>query len=108
MQILESHPEVKRYFGIDPSFKYVIVAMVLFQVYMAYLLQGTTLRNVQSHSHIILLIVAECPVPAAELSRSRSWTRSLGSRSWSWCSEKRGQSWPAEGERRLALRDTET
>ncbi|KAH7726525.1 Fatty acid desaturase family protein [Aphelenchoides avenae] len=39
MQILESHPEVKRYFGIDPSFKYVIVAMVLFQVYMAYLLQ---------------------------------------------------------------------
>ena len=38
--MLEKYPEIKKCFGIDPSFKYVVVAMVLLQVFLAYLLRG--------------------------------------------------------------------
>jgi sphingolipid delta-4 desaturase len=40
LKILEKHPEVKKYFGIDPSFKFVVVSMVLLQIVIAYLLRG--------------------------------------------------------------------
>lgn len=40
LQILEKHPEVKKYFGIDPSFKFVVVSMVILQIIIAYLLRG--------------------------------------------------------------------
>jgi sphingolipid delta-4 desaturase len=39
-EILEKHPGVKQYFGIDPSFKFVVVSMVLLQISIAYLLRG--------------------------------------------------------------------
>uniref|UniRef100_A0A1I7XTK4 Lipid_DES domain-containing protein n=1 Tax=Heterorhabditis bacteriophora TaxID=37862 RepID=A0A1I7XTK4_HETBA len=37
--ILKAHPEIKKLFGIDYSFKYVVVAMVIFQIFMCWLLQ---------------------------------------------------------------------
>uniref|UniRef100_A0A914W7F5 sphingolipid 4-desaturase n=1 Tax=Plectus sambesii TaxID=2011161 RepID=A0A914W7F5_9BILA len=40
-QILDAHPEIKQHFGIDPSFKYVVVAMVITQVLFAYLLKDS-------------------------------------------------------------------
>lgn len=39
-EILEKYPEVKKYFGIDPSFKYVVVSMVLLQICIAYFVRG--------------------------------------------------------------------
>ncbi|EYC43091.1 hypothetical protein Y032_0503g2634 [Ancylostoma ceylanicum] len=37
--IVKAHPEIKQLFGIDASFKYVVLAMVVFQVVMCWLLQ---------------------------------------------------------------------
>lgn len=37
--IVTAHPEITKLFGIDESFKYVVIAMVLFQVFMCWLLQ---------------------------------------------------------------------
>ncbi|CAI4228260.1 unnamed protein product [Auanema sp. JU1783] len=37
--IVKAHPEIKQLFGVDPSFKYVVVCMVLFQIFMCWLLQ---------------------------------------------------------------------
>ncbi|ETN79089.1 stearoyl-CoA 9-desaturase [Necator americanus] len=38
--IVKAHPEIKELFGIDASFKYVVITMVLFQIFMCWLLQG--------------------------------------------------------------------
>nr|CDJ80529.1 Sphingolipid delta4-desaturase and Fatty acid desaturase domain containing protein [Haemonchus contortus] len=40
--IVRAHPEVRELFGIDESFKFVVVAMVLFQVFMCWLLQDAS------------------------------------------------------------------
>ncbi|PAV55895.1 hypothetical protein WR25_13811 [Diploscapter pachys] len=37
--ILKKYPEMKKLFGVDYSFKYVVFVMVLFQIFMCYLLQ---------------------------------------------------------------------
>ncbi|KAK6738838.1 hypothetical protein RB195_020748 [Necator americanus] len=37
--IVKAHPEIKELFGIDASFKYVVITMVLFQIFMCWLLQ---------------------------------------------------------------------
>lgn len=67
-QILESHPEVKKCFGIDRSFKFVVLAMVLFQTFAAYLLKDSSwlLVAVQAYavsatvSHSLTLAIHEC------------------------------------------------
>uniref|UniRef100_A0A914E2Y7 Fatty acid desaturase domain-containing protein n=1 Tax=Acrobeloides nanus TaxID=290746 RepID=A0A914E2Y7_9BILA len=40
--MLEKYPEIKKCFGIDPSFKFVVVAMVLLQVFLSYLLRDAS------------------------------------------------------------------
>uniref|UniRef100_A0AC35U3X3 Sphingolipid 4-desaturase n=1 Tax=Rhabditophanes sp. KR3021 TaxID=114890 RepID=A0AC35U3X3_9BILA len=40
-EILEKHPEIKEHFGIDQSFKYVVIAQVLLQILLAYLLKDS-------------------------------------------------------------------
>uniref|UniRef100_A0A7E4V378 sphingolipid 4-desaturase n=1 Tax=Panagrellus redivivus TaxID=6233 RepID=A0A7E4V378_PANRE len=42
VQMLEKYPEIKDCFGIDPAFKFVVVAMVLFQVFMCYMIQDAS------------------------------------------------------------------
>lgn len=37
--IVRKYPEVKKLFGVDPSLKYVVASMVMFQVVMCWLLQ---------------------------------------------------------------------
>ncbi|KAL3097938.1 hypothetical protein niasHS_000673 [Heterodera schachtii] len=67
-QILERHPEVKEFFGIDQSFKYVVVSMVLFQLLMAFFLRDShwLLVCLQAYfvggtlSHSLTLAVHEC------------------------------------------------
>lgn len=39
-QILAKYPEVKQFFGVDPCFKYVVLAQVLLQICMAWCLRG--------------------------------------------------------------------
>jgi sphingolipid delta-4 desaturase len=52
-EILDAHPEVKNYFGIDPSFKYVVVSMVLLQVFIAFLVRGKVLNcNLTFNFHL--------------------------------------------------------
>lgn len=41
-EMLEKHPEIKNLFGPDPSFKYVVAAMVLFQVFMCYMVKDSS------------------------------------------------------------------
>ncbi|KJH52039.1 sphingolipid Delta4-desaturase [Dictyocaulus viviparus] len=38
--IIKAHPEIKQLYGIDMSLKYVVLAMVLFQIFMCWLLQN--------------------------------------------------------------------
>ncbi|KAK0398591.1 hypothetical protein QR680_002658 [Steinernema hermaphroditum] len=38
-QMLDKYPEIKETFGIDPSFKYVVVMMVVLQIFLAYLVR---------------------------------------------------------------------
>jgi len=40
-EILEKHPEIKQCFGVDLSFKFVVISMVIFQSLMAYLLKDS-------------------------------------------------------------------
>uniref|UniRef100_A0A0N5ALV9 sphingolipid 4-desaturase n=1 Tax=Syphacia muris TaxID=451379 RepID=A0A0N5ALV9_9BILA len=40
-EIVKKHPEVKQYFGIDPSFQYVVAANVLIQVVACFLLKDS-------------------------------------------------------------------
>ncbi|VDO27407.1 unnamed protein product [Brugia timori] len=40
-EIIQKYPEIKKYFGIDPSFKYVVLAMVLAQFSIAWLLRDS-------------------------------------------------------------------
>ncbi|MCP9265455.1 Sphingolipid delta(4)-desaturase DES1 [Dirofilaria immitis] len=40
-EIIQKHPEIRNYFGIDPSFKYVVVAMVIAQFSIAWLLRDS-------------------------------------------------------------------
>uniref|UniRef100_A0A914Q3S6 sphingolipid 4-desaturase n=1 Tax=Panagrolaimus davidi TaxID=227884 RepID=A0A914Q3S6_9BILA len=51
-EMLEKYPQIKQHFGIDPAFKFVVVAMVLFQVFMCYLIQDA--------SWLLLWIQAYC------------------------------------------------
>lgn len=43
--MIEKYPEIKNLFGVDLSFKYVVIAQVLFQILMAYLIKGIILKN---------------------------------------------------------------
>lgn len=40
--MLEKYPEIKDLFGPDPSFKYVVLTMVLFQIFMCYLVRDAS------------------------------------------------------------------
>ncbi|KAI6176131.1 Infertile crescent [Aphelenchoides bicaudatus] len=52
-EILEKYPEVKRYFGIDPSFKFVVVSMVLLQILIAYLVKDADWILVLLQAYIV-------------------------------------------------------
>uniref|UniRef100_A0AC34QH75 Sphingolipid 4-desaturase n=1 Tax=Panagrolaimus sp. JU765 TaxID=591449 RepID=A0AC34QH75_9BILA len=41
-EMLEKYPEIKNLFGVDQSFKFVVVVMVLYQILMAYLLKDAS------------------------------------------------------------------
>ena len=40
-EIVRKYPEIKKLFGIDPSFKYVVSALVLTQIAACYFLKGS-------------------------------------------------------------------
>uniref|UniRef100_A0A0K0EV46 sphingolipid 4-desaturase n=1 Tax=Strongyloides venezuelensis TaxID=75913 RepID=A0A0K0EV46_STRVS len=52
-EILEKYPNVKDYFGIDQSFKYVVLAQVLFQIFCAYLLRDSDWLLVWIQAYIV-------------------------------------------------------
>jgi len=52
-QILERHPEVAQLFGIDPSFKFVVIAMVLTQTLFAYLLRDSSWTLVLIQAYLV-------------------------------------------------------
>uniref|UniRef100_A0A915DS11 Sphingolipid delta4-desaturase N-terminal domain-containing protein n=1 Tax=Ditylenchus dipsaci TaxID=166011 RepID=A0A915DS11_9BILA len=57
-EILEKHPQVREFFGVDPSFKFVVVAMVFFQLLMAYFLKAYFVSGTLNHA--LTLAVHEC------------------------------------------------
>ncbi|CAD6195249.1 unnamed protein product [Caenorhabditis auriculariae] len=50
--IVKKYPEIKKLFGVDPSLKYVVSAMVLFQVFMCWLLQDADWTLVLLESYL--------------------------------------------------------
>lgn len=51
--MIKKYPEIKNLFGVDLSFKYVVIAQVLFQILMAYLIKGIIWINQQNFKHLI-------------------------------------------------------